>query len=390
MGQPKEPKFGRPQQPLNGFAHLALPSSSVAGLRQARLEVEGNALTYWNFKIQYDFTASNTTSIGAIGGIRDAYIALRYFDSVTFQLGQLFEPMGLEQTTSKNYSDFIEKSMAGEAFAPGHHIGFAALTHGSAWSIKGGVFTTSLLEKSLTPSASTPVPLQIPSQANWVATGGGQYFDVTGRVAYAPVMTEDRLLHLGLSGRYHQPNDSAADNDRVLAPGSNIKTESNILNETLLGTPDLSCGEVAVAGNPPVAGKCVKNVLGYGAEFAAAYGPFSLQSEYFGARYNRNNSAILAANAAGIYAPGGSSLYFDGYYVDGAWYLTGESRAGAYKVAGLNPSTFGQIDIKNPLSAGGAGAWELGVRFSAVNLNKALIALLVDMVPFRLPRGSWR
>ncbi len=358
---------GGSSQPEQGY-------SSFAGVRQARLDVEGKAFAYWSYKFQYEFTAGNTARVGAIGGIRDAYIALGYFDPITFQAGQFFEPMGLERTTSKNYSEFIEKSMATEAFPPGRHIGFAALAQGSAWSIKGGVFTTSLEEKSLTPSAGTPVPLGIPAQAGWVATGGGQYFDVTGRAAYAPIMTEDRLVHLGLSGRYHRPNDSTADNDRALALGTNVKAESNILNENLLGTPDLSCGEVSVAGNPPVAGKCVKNALGYGAEFAAAYGPFSLQSEYLGAHYNRNNWAILAANAAGIYAPGGSSLDFDGYYVYGAWYLTGESRAGAYKAAGLNPATFGQIDIKNPLSAGGAGAWELGVRFSAINLNNGPIS----------------
>jgi len=54
--------------------------------------------------------------------------------------------------------------------------------------------------------------------------------------------------------------------------------------------------------------------------------------------------------------------------------MTGESRAGAYKVAGFNPATFGQIDIKNPLSAGGLGAWELGLRFSAINLNNGPIS----------------
>jgi len=347
---------------------------SLANIRQARLEVEGKVLKYWDYKFQYEFTASNTATVGAVGGIRDAYIALRYFDPVTFQVGHFFEPMGLEGTNSKNYSDFIEKAMATEAFAPGHHLGFAALAHGSSWSIKGGVFTTSLTEKSLSPSAATPVPFGIPPSAGWVSTGGSQYFDVTGRATYAPIITDDSLLHLGVSGRYHRPNDSTAASDKVLELGSNLKTESNILNENLLGTPDLSCGAVSMAGNPPVAGKCVRNVLGYGVELAAAYGPLSLQSEYLGAHYNRNNAAILAANAAGDYAPGGSSLNFGGFYVYGAWFLTDESRAASYQVTSLNPATFGQIDIKNPLSAGGAGAWELGVRFSSINLNNGPVS----------------
>ncbi len=57
------------------------------------------------------------------------------------------------------------------------------------------------------------------------------------------------------------------------------------------------------------------------------------------------------ANAAGNYAPGGTKLDFNGYYVYGAWYLTGESRAAAYQLSGFNPATFGQIDIKNRLGA---------------------------------------
>ena len=177
------------------------------------------------------------------------------------------------------------------------------------------------------------------------------------------------LLHLGVSGRYHRPNDSTATNDGALEPGSGIKTESNILNENLLGTPDLSCGGVSFGGNPPVAGKCVRDMVIHGGELVVAHGPFSLQSEYVGVHYDRNASAILMANAAGNYAPGGTKLDFNGYYVYGTWYLTGESRAAAYQLSGFNPATFGQIDIKNRLSAGGIGAWELAARFSAINLN---------------------
>jgi phosphate-selective porin OprO/OprP len=341
--------------------------SSIVNVRQARLEVEGKALNFWNYKLQYDFTASNTTKVGVIGGIRDAYVAVTYFDPITFQVGHFYEPVGLEWTNSKNTSDFLERAMV--FTGPLHHLGFAALARGENWSLKGGVFSTSLAEKSLQPSPATPVIFGVPSQAGWVATGGGQYVDFAGRATFAPILAQDRLLHLGVSGRYHRPNDSTATNDGALAPGNSIKTESNILKENLLGTPDLSCGSVSFGGNPPTAGKCVRDMLIYGGELALAYGPFSIQSEYLGVHYDRNNSAILLANAAGNYAPGGSRLNFNGYYVYGTWFLTGESRAAAYQLSGFNPATFGQIDIRNRLSAGGLGAWELTARLSAINLN---------------------
>jgi len=169
------------------------------------------------------------------------------------------------------------------------------------------------------------------------------------------------LLHLGGSVRYQRPNDATAvSDDRVMALGSNERTEANVLSENLLGTPSLSCGATVVGEN------CTKNVLDYGAEFVGAYGPFSVQGEYMGARYNRDPALIKF-----LKAPGGSALDFSGYYVYATWYLTGESRAASYRDDYRRPGTFGQIEINNPLSAGGIGAWEVGARFSELNLNDA-------------------
>jgi phosphate-selective porin OprO/OprP len=95
------------------------------------------------------------------------------------------------------------------------------------------------------------------------------------------------------------------------------------------------------------------------------------QAEYMGAHYNRNSSALAFANAHGVFAPGGTSLNFGGYYVYATWYFTGESRAEAYQTDELNPAIFHQIKILNPLSTGGIGAWEIGARFSEFNLNDA-------------------
>ena len=95
------------------------------------------------------------------------------------------------------------------------------------------------------PAAETLVPYWVPQNQNWVATGGRQYHDITARATYAPIWTEDRLLHFGASARYHRPGDStAANDDRVLTPGANTYMESNILKENLLGTPDLSCERI--------------------------------------------------------------------------------------------------------------------------------------------------
>lgn len=201
--------------------------------------------------------------------------------------------------------------------------------------------------------------------------GGHQYWDAAARLTYAPILTDQALLHIGGSVRYQRPNDaSAATDDRVLQPGSTLNSESNILKKNLLGTQALTCVSPLTQ---VVGGNCVSSVVNPGAELVAAYGPVSVQAEYLAMHYNRSQSLLNWYNVGGNHAPGGTQVDFSGYYVYGTWYLTGESRAAAYQASPEEfnaPSTFGQIKILHPLSAGGWGAWELAARYSEINLNE--------------------
>lgn len=361
---------GGSTQPETGY-------SSLANFRRAWLTVDGRVANIWEYRFAYDF--ANISSAGALSGIRDAYVALKHpaltlpitNTPVALQFGSQWEPNGLETINTILYTDFMERSLASDTFGGGRHIGASATTNGANWSVKTGIYSTSAQDKAFVPTAQVGVPYWVNSKAGWVSTGGAQYFDVAGRATYAPIMEPDKLLHFGASGRYHQPNSSTgANDDRNLLLGSATYMESNVLKTNLLGTPDLSCGGVALLGHPTVAGNCVRDALFFGAELAAAYGPLSVQAEYMGAHYDRRNQNILLAGLAGNYAPGGSSQNFDGYYVYGTWYLTGESRAASYSVDSYsNPGTFRQTKILRPFSAGGWGAWELAARFSSVNLN---------------------
>jgi phosphate-selective porin OprO/OprP len=352
-----------PAVPESGF-------SNQVGIRQARLQVEGTAFKYWDYKFQYDFTGSPNDLI--VGGIRDAYIGFKYFAPwVIFQVGNFYEPSSLERTNTSNYRDFIERSLAADILDGNRHIGFAGITGGPApgliglsnWSFKSGLFSTSVEDGN--PSAVGAPAAGSSSLLNPVP-GGHQYWDAAARLTYAPILTEEALLHVGGSVRYQKPNDAtAANDDRVLQPGSTLKTEANILGENLLGTQPLTCN--ASAATQLIGENCVKNVVQYGAELVASYGPFSVQAEYLGAHYNRSAGLIEA-----LRAPGDTSVNFSGYYVYASWYLTGESRALAYRTypGTYNfPGTFEQIPIINPVSAGGPGAWQALVRLDEINLN---------------------
>jgi phosphate-selective porin OprO/OprP len=343
-------------------------NATNVGVRRAWLEVYGKAFKYWNYAFQYDFA-----SAGGVAGIEDAYVALEHpslaivpftQQPLVFQVGNMKGPMGLAWLNSNNFIEFIERPLASDAFTPGRHIGLAALTHGDRWSTKIGIFSTSLQDTSTIPSPATPYNRAAP---NSVATGGQQYFEVIGRLTYAPILEKNALLHLGGGVVYQVVNSATGQTEaNVLRPGSNIRTEANILRENLLGTPDLSCGLVYGAS-----AKCTMDVVNYNAELAAAFGPFSFQGEYFGSHYNRSAAALAyaAANGAGVDATGGTSLNFNGYYLQGMWNLTGESRAESYNVGWFDTAAFGAINILHPVSAGGIGAWQIGVRFSELNLN---------------------
>jgi phosphate-selective porin OprO/OprP len=348
------------------------------GLRHALLSIEGTAFKWWDYRLQYEFTGAGSGV--PVGGIRDAFLAWRYFEPVTFQLGSFFEPFVLTRTDSVLYQTFIERSLA-EVLTPSRHLGFAAETGAAPtgitppgigkpdWSLKAGIFSTSP-DQGCTSCAGAPGF----GSSNFLApvAGGSQYWDAAARLTYAPILTEQSLLHIGGSLRFQDPNDATAYSDnRVLQPGNTLKSEANILNFGLLGAQPLTC--VAGGSLSPstqttqlVGGNCVKSVWNYGGEIIASYGPFSVQGEYIGIHYNRNAAEIMLTGS-----PGAASIDFSGYYVYGTWFLTGESRSSAYLTSAnyVSPGTFGQIKIINPLSAGGWGAWELAARVSEVNLN---------------------
>jgi phosphate-selective porin OprO/OprP len=349
--------------PANGFANQV-------GIRQARLQAEGTAYRFWDYKMQYDFAGSPNDLI--VGGIRDAYIGWRFFEPwVAFQVGNFYEPSSLERSNTSNYRDFIERALPSDLLAGNRHIGLAAITGGAApgllgssnWSFKSGLFTTSVEDGN--PSAVGAPAAGSSSLLNPVP-GGHQYWEAVGRLTYAPILTDESLLHFGGSVRYQDPNDAtAANDDRVLQPGSTLKTEGNILGENLLGTQPLTCA--ASVATQLVGENCVKDFWDLGAEAVASYGPFSVQAEYLATHYDRSAALIKELGA-----PGGTSVNFSGYYVYATWYLTGESRAQAYRPypGTYNfPGTFEQIPILHPVSAGGTGAWEAAARLSEINLN---------------------
>ena len=254
---------------------------------------------------QYKFQYDFTST--GIKGIKDAYIRYRGPGPGVTTVGHFKEPYSLENMTSSKYTMFIERSLPA-AFLPGRSIGLAYAAHGGNWSASGGVFGKGVDD-----------------------TGANdEGYAASGRVTWAPLHSKENTLHLGLAASHR---------------------DTGSLNSLRLKTrPEAHAAAVSLvdSGNLDVS-----SFNRYGLEAAWLHGPFTLQSEYMRLGLNRK-------------LPGGSDLDFDGWYVEGSWFLTGESRN--YQAG---KGAYSKITPKGIVGQGGMGAWELGLRFSSIDLSDA-------------------
>jgi phosphate-selective porin OprO/OprP len=96
----------------------------------------------------------------------------------------------------------------------------------------------------------------------------------------------------------------------------------------------------------------------YGLETAFFWDAFSVQGEYMMTKTDMNSASAL------------DDPSFHGWYVQGAWTITGEPRrwnAAAATFVNPKPSNNAFVD-------GGCGAWEVAIRYSTIDLSDGSIA----------------
>jgi phosphate-selective porin OprO/OprP len=296
------------------IAALNFDNPASAYFRRARLAIEGElgtALPMF-FKVQFDFAPAETE-------FKDVYVGIDKIPYVgRIQAGHFKEPMGLEMLTSSRFLSFTERSAPSEAFAPERNIGIMA--------------SDAKLDQHLTYAAGLFTDT---GDSGKVASINSNY-RVTARVTGLPWYDEEskgaHLLHVGLSGSYIDPG---ATNDLVQIRS---RPESRP-NARFVDTG----GALVGADHAAIAG----------AEAALVFGPFSAQAEYFREWVDRAN---VGANL--------ESPTFDGFYVFGSYFITGEHRN--YK---RSTGTFDRVIPHHNFTDGGLGAWEVLLRYSHTELN---------------------
>jgi len=303
----------------------AFEQNDVGQFRRMRLGVAGTLNTNWKFKAEYDFRESDK----GIEGLKDAYVEyvgkLPGLDLIThptnIKVGQMHEPFSFDLINSSNNGLFTERAMPVNAIANyvgERNPGIKLTTWTDKFTYSAGIFGTRQQETISDKGVDETNPREF-----------NDGYAVTGRVTWSPWHDGGHVFHLGSGISY-----------RGFKDGNNVRLRERMeVNETSIRLIDTG----SFSAN---------HLLRWNGELVVIEGPFTFQSEYLGMQVN----TILG------------SPYFQGYYVSGGWFLTGESRP--YK---FQEGIFDSVKPNSIVGKGGWGAWEVVGRFSDTDLNSDVI-----------------
>ena len=315
--------------------------------RRARVGVDGTAFGDWDYRFLLDFGG---TGVENTGQVYETWVQYSGLKPLRLRVGAFSPSIGLDDQASTNGMPFLERSVVediargqsagdtrinAEAFATGDHWLAAAAVSGRTI----GVINT--------------------GTASAVAQTYGDQLAVVGRLAGTPLYGSDWLIHLGVHGSYmiRPPNTGGPATsgatpvtDQVVALGNT--QELRVDGTKLINTGNIDARHASTAG----------------VEFAAQKSNLLLQAEYEDFEVQRSD-------------PGISSPRFHGYYVSGTWVLTGEARKYNTQTAAFDAPA---VDHPFSWADGAPGAWEIGLRYSDMDLNDhagaALTAPAADAV----------
>ena len=292
-----------------GVAAASDPFTDKLDIRRARLGARGQIDKDWKFEVQGTYGGDN--GMGDTSTSLDiAFLDYAANPAAMVRFGKFKMPFSLEQLTSSNNIDFMERSFANQnegEYVPAKETG--VMLHGSP--LDGTSYGLALSR----------------GRANKSSQYDGNDFVGRGTANVAKLMGRDDIVtHLGLgfsSGNVISGTSYASARD-----------ESRGVNGFFNGTETVSAGSNRTRSD---------------IEYAVAYGPYKVQGEFFGIKYDSTSA-------------GSKEVKMN--YNEILWNITGES----HNYSNSN-GTFGWVkpNKKFSLSNGGLGAWQVGVRVSELD-----------------------
>ena len=297
--------------PDYGLGQTTDSYQNLAEVRRARFGVRGQFQKDFKYEVVGNFgndvgASSSSTTMDV------AWVNYAANPEMQFQFGLFKMPFSLEQLTSSNNIDFMERSLIGQVegeFIPSKETGF--MIHGVP---KAGLTYAVAASRG---------------RGNKDAVNDG--FDYIGRVTtnIAELTgSKEYIAHLGAA--YSVGNIKGG-----VTPASG-RTEARSQNAFFTGT--------ALSGNTERTRQ--------GLEAAIAYKALKIQGEQFNFKYDPTT---------------GNDQEIKGYYVQAVYNLTGES-------FNYKDGAFSSIKPTNALDKGGRGAWQVGVRASEFDATPIVVA----------------
>lgn len=297
-------------------------TADAAYFRRAFLELSGVLYTDWAYTINYDL--SHNTGTSDDGYFDEASLAYNGFKPVSIKVGRFDPDFGLEKATSSKWVTAPERNMAYDMveWANSHQQGLGLQASGifaDSFYASAGVFSKDNND-----------------------TDGNSIKQANGRFVFAPMHDAGNVLHFGVNVASRDVSDAVFDN--------RYRTRMGMRGVDTLGGND--AGGSTGNGNRPTLGGVNNSAAGsydtdtaFGLEAAFAMGPASIQGEYITRKTKADSDAF-------------EDIKGHGFYVQGAYTLTGESRG--YKV--------GKFDAIKPQNKS-IGAWEMFYRYDSLTVE---------------------
>jgi phosphate-selective porin OprO/OprP len=291
-----------------GLESIGVNPTDGTELRRARMEMSGTIQEDWRWAAEADFANNGAR-------ILDWWLSYTGIEDTALTAGHQKQPYSLSVEMSSNDIAFVERSIDNSLVIPfvDRAIGLRMDTNGENWFFAGGLFGESVG----------------PQDNN--RPGGNEGWGAVGRFIYAPVITDDSILHLGVRGAHRLPAD-----DRQSVT---IQTETtNMSNLFVVNATVNDLDSVTLAGP----------------EIGLSYGPFTLLGEYNFAQFEREGDTTLEFNSwhIGLHWLFGAAPYAKSYRID----------AGEWK----RPVPERDFSWAN---GGGWGAVELAARYASIDMN---------------------
>lgn len=302
-----------------------------ARVRRVRIGVEGTIPGGFAYKAEGDFANG---AVG-FGDVTIAYAPANKPFSAT--IGNFESLNGMEQMSSSRWSSFIERAQINDAFGNARRLGAAIgfKTADNLFRFDAGLFAGHSIDASV-------------DNDGWIGAA---------RATYAPNLLGGRV-HIGANFQHRnfQSNNNGVASVSTGAPSTNQFARYRA--RPFLQTTDVrfvDTGSFAANGDDI-----------FGAELYGVFKSLHLGGE---AQYLKARAYAPGTIATGLDAfaggsgvtPDGDPGFFGGHFELG-YFLTGETR-------GYKNGLWDRTKVLNPLSSGGAGAFQITGRFDYLNLN---------------------